>query len=130
MRKLAYFLVLIAIGASAQSNGPVIAWEKPTFDFGDVVQGEKVEHTFKFKNTGNVPLVITNVQVTCGCTTPKGWERDPILPGASSELTVSFNSSGKYGRQEKVVTIVSNAVNPEGAQVLFSANVVDKKNPY
>lgn len=125
-----YVLAFISSSAMAQSNGPVIAWEKPAYDFGDVVQGEKVEHTFKFKNTGNEPLVITNVQVTCGCTTPKGWERDPILPGESSELTISFNSSGKYGRQEKVITVVSNAVNPEGAQVLFSANVVDKKNPY
>lgn len=130
MRKLVYVLVLIASGATAQSNGPVIAWEKSTYDFGDVVQGERVEHTFKFKNAGNEPLVITNIQVTCGCTTPKGWERDPILPGESSELAISFNSSGKYGRQEKVITVVSNAVNPEGAQLLFSANVVDKKNPY
>ncbi len=130
MKKLFLLLLLASATASAQqANGPVIAWEKSTFDFGDVVQGEKVEHTFRFKNVGNVPLVITNVQVTCGCTTPKGWERDPIKPGESSELTVSFNSSGKYGKQEKVVTVVSNAINPDGSQVLFSANVVEKKNP-
>ncbi len=130
MRKLLVLFCLFSSPAWAQSNGPVITWEKSTFDFGDVVQGDKVEHTFRFKNTGNTPLVITNVQVTCGCTTPKGWERDPIQPGHSSELIVSFNSAGKYGRQEKVVTIVSNAVNPEGSQVVFSANVVEKKNFY
>jgi hypothetical protein len=121
------FLVAVAIPAWAQSGtGAVITWERPTHDFGDVVQGEKVEHTFKFTNTGTEPLVITNVQVTCGCTTPKGWERDPIAPGASSEITLGFNSSGKYGRQKKVVTIVSNAVNTEGAQIIFFANVLEK----
>lgn len=131
MRKLFFLTMFMAAvsNAPAQSVGAIIAWEKSTYDFGDVVQGTKLEHTFKFKNTGNEPLVITNVQVTCGCTTPKGWERDPILPGKESEITISFNSAGKYGRQEKVVTIVSNAVNSEGAQILFSANVLEKKAP-
>lgn len=131
MRKLFYLLLALAVPGLglAQSSGPLITWEKSTYDFGDVVQGEKVEHTFKFKNSGNNPLVITNIQVTCGCTTPKGWARDPILPGESSEVTVGFNSAGKYGRQEKVVTIVSNATNSEGTQILFSANVVEKKIP-
>jgi len=127
------FCLMMALGLSitsmAQSSGAVIVWEKSTHDFGDVVQGEKVEHTFKFKNAGTEPLVITNVQVTCGCTTPKGWTRDPIMPGQSSELTVGFNSAGKYSRQEKVITVVSNAVNHEGAQIMFSANVLEKKIP-
>ncbi|MBL7852168.1 MAG: DUF1573 domain-containing protein [Cyclobacteriaceae bacterium] len=128
MKKFSFLLLLmLAAAASAQSPaGAVITWERPTHDFGDVVQGEKVEHTFKFTNTGTEPLVITNVQVTCGCTTPKGWERDPIAPGASSEITLGFNSAGKYGRQKKVVTIVSNAVNTEGAQIVFFANVLEK----
>ncbi len=130
MRKLFCLLLLAAPGiVFAQSSGPIIAWAKSTHDFGDVIQGEKVEHTFKFKNTGSEPLVITNVQVTCGCTTPKGWARDPILPGQSSEITIGFNSAGKYGRQEKVITLVSNAKNSEGTQILFSANVLEKKNP-
>ncbi|MBY0435046.1 MAG: DUF1573 domain-containing protein [Cyclobacteriaceae bacterium] len=122
------FLV-ISVGAMAQTTGPVITWEKPTHDFGDITQGDKVEHTFSFKNSGNEPLIITNVQVTCGCTTPKGWARDPILPGQSGEITVAFNSLGKYGKQNKVVTIVSNAVNSEGTQVVFTANVLEKKAP-
>ncbi len=119
---------LLGFGAQAQQvQGPVIVWEKPTHDFGDVPQGDKVEYTFKFKNTGREPLIITNVQVTCGCTTPKGWARDPIAPGQSSEITIAFNSQGKFGRQNKVVTVMSNASNPEAAQISFTANVVDKK---
>jgi hypothetical protein len=108
-------------------NGAVITFEKKTHDFGDIYQGDKVEETFKFANTGTEPLLITNVQVTCGCTTPKGWPRDPIMPGGKGEITIAFNSAGKNGRQNKVVTIVSNAVNTDGAQISFSTNVLDKK---
>ena len=129
MKKL--FIVVMAMvvfaGSNAQTNGPVISWEKSTYDFGDLVQGDKVEHIFKFRNTGKESLIITNVQVTCGCTTPKGWARDPIAPGQSSEITVAFNSLGKFGKQNKVVTIISNAANPEGGQISFVANVLEKK---
>jgi hypothetical protein len=128
MKKL-FLAILLVTGVTAfgQTKGPVIAWEKSTFDFGDVPQGDKVEHTFKFKNTGTEPLIITNVQVTCGCTTPKGWARDPIAPGQSGEITIAFNSLGKFGKQNKVVTVVSNAANAEGGQISFSANVIEKK---
>ena len=61
-------------------------------------------------------------QVSCGCTTPKGWPRDPIPPGASGEITVSFNSAGKMGMQNKPVTLITNAVNPEANQISFTTN--------
>src|SRR6188508_823259 len=128
-----YWFVLAALFISAASfaqeastnkvNGAVITFEKKTHDFGDIFQGDKVEETYKFTNSGTEPLIITNVQVTCGCTTPKGWPRDPIMPGGKGELTVAFNSAGKMGKQNKVVTVVSNAVNAEGAQVSFTTNV-------
>ena len=113
--------------STAKQNGPVIMFEKRMHDFGDMYQGDKVEETFKFTNAGTEPLIITNVQVTCGCTTPKGWPRDPIPPGGKAELTVAFNSAGKSGRQNKVVTVVSNAVNADGTQITFTANVLEKK---
>jgi len=116
---------LNAQDASTQ-QGPVIQWEKPTHDFGDITQGEKVDYTFKFTNAGNQPLVITNVEVTCGCTTPKGWPRDPIMPGGKGDLTVAFNSAGKIGKQNKIVTVTSNAAG-EGNQVMITVNVLEKK---
>jgi hypothetical protein len=132
-----YWFVLAALFISAASfaqeastnkvNGAVITFEKKTHDFGDIFQGDKVEETFKFTNTGTEPLIITNVQVTCGCTTPKGWPRDPIMPGGKAEITIAFNSAGKSGRQSKVVTVVSNAVNTDGSQISFTTNVLDKK---
>lgn len=112
---------------TTSTTGAVITWEKATHDFGEIIQGDKVEHTFRFSNTGNQDLVITNVEVTCGCTTPKGWPRDPIAPGESGELTVSFNSAGKNGKQNKVITITSNSVGTFN-QVMFSATVLERKD--
>jgi Protein of unknown function (DUF1573) len=115
-------------GVTAKTDGPVISWVESTHDFGDIRQGDKVEYTFSFKNSGNQPLIITNVQVTCGCTTPKGYTKDPIPPGESADLTVAFNSTGKVGKQNKVVTVVSNSVGVTN-QVSFTANVLKTEHP-
>jgi len=66
------------------------------------------------------------VEVTCGCTVPKGWPRDPIMPGSKGEITIAFNSSGKIGRQNKVATVTSNSIGTTN-QVMIVANVLDKK---
>ncbi len=132
MKKLLMIAVLL-VSASAvfgqagvpKQNGPVLTWDKSTHDFGNIVQGDVVEHTFKFTNTGTEPLIITNVQVSCGCTTPKGWPRDPVMPGGTGELTVAFNSTGKMGAQTKPVTIISNAVND--TRLVFNTVVLEKK---
>jgi len=107
-------------------SGSVITWDKSSYDFGDITEGDKVSHTFKFTNTGNQPLVLTNVEVTCGCTTPKGWTRDPIAPGSTGELTVAFNSTGKSGKQNKVITITSNSVGTTN-QIMITANVLERR---
>jgi hypothetical protein len=138
MKKFLFLIVVLGLTAHAyaqenqtteKKNGAVITFEKKTHDFGDIYQGDKVEHTFYFTNTGNEPLIITNVQVSCGCTTPKGWPREPIPPGGKGELTVSFNSTGKMGHQSKPVTIISNAANADGAQITFTTNVLEKTQP-
>ncbi len=112
----------IAQQSSVPVNGPVIAFEKATHDFGDIMSGDKVEHIFKFTNTGNEPLIITNIQVTCGCTAPE-WPRQPIPPGQKGEIRIAFNSAGKSGKQVKPVTVLSNA---PSTQITFHANVIDK----
>ena len=75
--------------------------------FGEIVQGEKVQNVFTFTNTGDEPLVLISSKGSCGCTVPS-WPKEPILPGDSAELLVSFNSKGKKGAQAKRVTIVTN----------------------
>ncbi|MFN5171120.1 MAG: DUF1573 domain-containing protein [Cyclobacteriaceae bacterium] len=129
---LAGLCVLAATLGFGQSGevlpGPILTWEEKRYDFGDVVQGDRVEHTFRFTNTGTAALLITNVEVSCGCTTPKGWTRDPIQPGERSELTIAFDSAGKNGKQIKVVTVVSNSVAVDN-KITFTANVLPKVPP-
>lgn len=125
------FLVLalaaVQLSSGQSEPGPFLTWEKSSHDFGDIPQGEKIEHTFRFSNTGTQPLIITNVSTQCGCTAPRGWPRDPIAPGDHGEITLVFDSSGKFGRVNKVATVISNASNKDGGQVLLSGNIHDKK---
>lgn len=81
--------------------------EESTYDFGKVKDGDVVEKTFVFENTGDSPLVISNISASCGCTTPE-WPKEPIAPGAESSILVKFNSTGKPGQQNKTVTITAN----------------------
>jgi Protein of unknown function (DUF1573) len=137
--RISLFIAFLSAGMVALSTaqaqeqergeGPILTWDKTTHDFGDIEQGEKVEYTYRFTNSGSEPLIITNVTTQCGCTTPKGWPRDPVPPGGKGEIIAAFNSAGKFGKQHKVVTIVSNAVNTEGAQLILKVNVFEKKSP-
>ncbi|HCW07558.1 MAG TPA: hypothetical protein DGG95_09375 [Cytophagales bacterium] len=119
-------MFVLSEGSYSQATGAVISWDKDSYDFGDIVQGKKVDHIFKFTNTGTEPLVITNVEVTCGCTTPKGWPRDPVNPGGRGEIDIQFDSSLKIGRQHKVIVVISNA-KAGNSQVTFTANVLERK---
>lgn len=93
------------------ANGPIIKFTESLYAFGEIKQGDVVEHIFKFKNDGNAPLILTNVQTTCGCTAPQ-WPRETaIAPGETGEIKVVFNSRGKSGSQSKTITVMSNAQN-------------------
>ena len=94
--------------ATAKAAGPAITFEESKYDFGSVAQGGMVDHTFKFKNTGTQPLIISNIVASCGCTTPE-YTKDPVLPGKTGSIAAHFNSAGKMGMQNKVLTIESNA---------------------
>ena len=104
--------------------GPVMTFAETKHDFGNIKQGDIVEHVFKFKNTGTAPLVIKQVDVTCGCTTPE-WPKEPIAPGKSGTIKAVFNSAGKMGQQNKVITVQSNAVNAP-TQVTIMTNIQEK----
>ncbi len=104
-------------GAEAAVAAPVgpkaqIVFKESRHDFGTIKQGEKVEYVFEYTNTGQAPLILSNVQTTCGCTASE-WSRAPLPPGQTGKLKATFNSAGKMGRQNKVISIFSNAVNPE-----------------
>ncbi|PZX49565.1 uncharacterized protein DUF1573 [Algoriphagus ratkowskyi] len=129
MKKLGFlftvFALVFAFNANAQEQGgAAITFKEKSIDFGDITQGDKVEHIFQLTNTGSTPLIISNVAATCGCTVPN-WPKEPIAPGKTSEIKVTFNSSGKMGKQNSVVRIYSNAAEPIEKVSLIS-NVLPK----
>lgn len=121
MKKLFFLLVFAAAGswvfgqsADSTQNMAAFKWESQSFDFGDVKQGTPVTHEFTFTNTGNVPLVITNVRASCGCTTPD-WSKDPIPAGKDGYIKATYNAAAQGGFN-KTVTVTANV--PEGSVVL------------
>lgn len=103
---------------------PEITFNESEYDFGTIKEGEIVEHTFSFKNTGKSPLVIVNAKGSCGCTVPK-WPKEPIQPGGTGEFLVVFNSNGKPNLQNKQVTITTNT--ESGKEILRIKAMVTPK---
>jgi hypothetical protein len=94
---------------SIPSDGkyPEMKFEKNQHDFGTIKQGDTVEHEFKFENTGEADLLITNAKGSCGCTVPE-YPKTAIQPGKAGTIKVSFNSAGKSGVNTKSVVLTSN----------------------
>lgn len=86
---------------------PVMKFDKVEHDFGTINEGDVVEESFTFTNTGTEPLVIVDAKGSCGCTVPQ-WPREAIAPGATGEMVVKFNSNGKPNQQLKTVNIKAN----------------------
>ena len=121
-----------AVRDEASKAVPVMSFEKSEHDFGTIEQGTPQETLFKFTNTGNAPLIITDAKSSCGCTVPNP-PKDPIAPGESGELKVNFNGSGQ-NQVTKTITVTANTekgseilrikafVNPKGAAPLGPVN--------
>lgn len=105
---------------------PAFSWREETHDFGTIVEGEIAEHVFRFTNTGEAPLIISNASASCGCTVPV-WPKEPIPVGGTGEIQVKFNSSNKPGVQNKTVSITANT-NPKLTQLNIKAVVAPKDN--
>ncbi len=84
-----------------------MVFEENNFDFGEVEEGTVVTHTYRFTNTGKIPLLISGASSTCGCTVPE-YPKTPVPPGESGVITVKFNTEGKTERQSKPITIMAN----------------------
>ena len=108
---------------TAPADAAAFKFEKESFDFGQITDGEKVSYDFKFTNIGKSPLIITSATATCGCTVPD-FPKEPVAPGAEGVIKVVFDSTGKLGMQNKVITITANTV-PEITQLNILGNVVE-----
>jgi hypothetical protein len=116
MKKFLGVLALI-IGFAFQSNAQgSIKFKTEKHDFGRIKEGEQKSYVFEFTNTGKAPVVISNVQPSCGCTTPE-WTREPIMPGKTGKVTASYNSAGRPGNFNKTITVVNNG---ETSQIVLT----------
>lgn len=116
----------VSNNASAKGNInadlPEIKFDEEVFDFGRITQGEKVSHSFTFKNVGKKNLIISGASGSCGCTVPD-WPKEPILPGGTGMIDVVFSSEGKSGAQEKTVTVVTNC-EPATRVIRIKADII------
>jgi hypothetical protein len=112
-----------------KNKGPLgdVVFKDTVFMFGDVKDGESVQHTYSFKNTGKAPISIANVVAQCGCTTPE-YTHEVVAPGETGKVTTTFNSSNRGGPggilNEKSITVTFE--NSATAEVVlkFKANVI------
>jgi hypothetical protein len=96
--------------ASETSNKQAaIKFDKEEHDFGTLLQGEVVTYSFHFTNTGDVPLLISSVNSSCGCTVGD-YPRTPIEPGKTGAIKATYNSKGHHGFQNRTLTVMSNAI--------------------
>ena len=89
-------------------NFGAMEFEKTEHDFGTIEEGDQVETTFKFTNTGTAALLISGIKGSCGCTVPNDWPKEPIAPGADGQFTVKYNSTNKPNLKTNTVTITAN----------------------
>jgi len=123
MKKLFLLFLMFSSLSFAQLMGPKLITQQNEHDFGDIKQGQKVTHVFVLTNSGGDLLKIKNVKASCGCTAALPEKRE-LAPGESTNLNVTFNSAGRFGKQKKLIRIQSN--DPENPQVIVTikGNVV------
>ena len=104
-----YSTLLVILFISFSLNAQEFKFEKETINYGKIDKGSNGERTFVFTNVGDAPLIIKNIQSSCGCTVPKKPEK-PIMPGEKGEIKVSYDTK-RVGGFSKSITIFSNAKN-------------------
>lgn len=92
--------------SQVKSAFAAFTWDASVHDFGKIKQGTPVTHEFKFTNTGKTPLIITNVQASCGCTTPS-WTKEEVMPGGTGFIKATYNAAA-VGQFNKTVTVTAN----------------------
>jgi len=102
-----------------------IQWIDSIKDYGKITEGQKLEVLYRFKNTGNKPLIIESVHPSCGCTVADP-PKEPVAPGAEGEIKGSFDSNGKSGQQHKTIFVMANTKGVQNHELAFTVNVQKK----
>ena len=110
MKKILTLIAAVAVAAvlNAQTSETqdVLGLKETAFDFGTIPQGKPVYHFFEVTNNGKTPMVISNVQTSCGCTTPE-WSKEPVAPGGTTKIRVGYNAAAE-GHFDKYITVMYN----------------------
>jgi hypothetical protein len=106
---------------------PSMVFDAPHFDMGKIIQGDKVDHRYTFRNEGGSALVLTDVRSSCGCTVSKDWPKHPIAPGEGGQIEITYDSEGRSGRQDRTITVVANTT-PPSTVLTLSGEVVGPSN--
>ncbi len=115
-----------AMSKDELAKSPKVKFEKNVFDFGQLTQGEKAEHTFLMRNLGKSDLIIRKTKASCGCTAIAPSTKI-IKAGQETEIKVVFNSRGKRGRQNKMITVITNDPVDSEVKLRVTGNVVMPK---
>lgn len=127
---LSLFALLCGFGFAQNNNpqpndenldGPKIQFQALEHNYGTIQKGSDGTCTFTFTNTGNEPLVLSNVKASCGCTTPK-WTQKPVMPGQTGNIDVRYNTNN-VGGFNKSITVTSNAVDNPRIVLKIKGNV-------
>lgn len=103
-----FFAIIIALNSAfILTNGAEFSFLETTVKFPDTKEGVVLKHSFAFQNTGDEPLIVTNYKVACSCTKVQ-YPKKPIPPGGKGEITISFDTKGKYGFQKRRIELESN----------------------
>ncbi len=103
-----FFMLLPVMAAVAEESGALMSFVEKTHDFGTIKEADgPVSHEFEFKNTGNSPLVIISASASCGCTRPE-YPKEPIKPGKSGKIKVTYNPAGRPGEFDRSVKLKTN----------------------
>lgn len=132
MKRLLVVLCLMFASASfvaaqveSQENGPQITFEKTTHDFGKIPFNGDGTYEFRFQNTGNEPLILSQPKSSCGCTVPE-WPKKPILPGESDVIRVTYKNTNRPGSFNKYVTIFSNTKDNKDVKLYIKGTVLSE----
>ncbi len=127
MKKYGFLIACLLISMAAMSQKAGINFEVKSHDFGKVNEEDgKITNVFTFTNNGASPLVVNRVQASCGCTTPT-WTKEPIEPGKSGSITVTYNPAGRPGAFTKTITVYSNAAD-EQVVLIIKGEVIPKQS--
>ena len=130
MKKIGFILMALVLSTgfimAQDGKAPKAVFTKDVHDFGKVEESAgTVTCEFAFKNEGTAPLIIQRVQTTCGCTTPD-YTKEPVLPGKTGTIKVTYSTTGRPGIFSKEVTVFTNV--PDAVyKVRIKGEVIRKK---